>query len=92
MIAELGQFALVLAFCLCIPQAFFGIVGAQQGKVQWMLATRPAVAGQWVFTLLAFGCLAYTFYVNDFSVAVCREQFQFRAADVLSLCGRVGSA
>ncbi|MEQ1581476.1 MAG: cytochrome c biogenesis protein CcsA, partial [Steroidobacteraceae bacterium] len=68
MIAELGQFALVLAFCLCIPQAFFGIVGAQKGKVQWMLATRPAVAGQWVFTLLAFGCLAYSFYINDFSV------------------------
>ncbi len=68
MIAELGQFALVLAFCLCIPQAFFGLVGAHKGKVQWMLATRPAVAGQWVFTLLSFGCLAYSFYINDFSV------------------------
>jgi cytochrome c-type biogenesis protein CcmF len=68
MIAELGQFALVLAFCLCLPQAFFGLVGAHKGKVQWMQAARPAVAGQFVFTLLSFGCLAYAFYVNDFSV------------------------
>ncbi len=68
MIAELGQFAIGLAFCLSIAQIVFGLVGAQTGRVQWMLAVRPAIAGQFVFTVLSFGCLAYSFYINDFSV------------------------
>ena len=29
MIAELGHFALILAFCLALPQAFFGLAGAR---------------------------------------------------------------
>jgi cytochrome c-type biogenesis protein CcmF len=33
-----------------------------------MAVARPAAQGQFVFSLLAFGCLAYSFMVNDFSV------------------------
>ena len=29
MAAELGHFALILAFCLALPQAFFGLAGAR---------------------------------------------------------------
>ncbi len=92
MIAELGQFALVLAFCLCIPQAVFGLVGAHTGKVQWMLATRPAVAGQFVFTLFSFGCLAYRVLRERFFGALRRVELQFRTADVLSFRRCVGCA
>jgi cytochrome c-type biogenesis protein CcmF len=68
MIAELGHFALILAFCLTLPQAFFGIAGAALRRTHWMSVAPRAVAGQFVFTLLAFGCLAYSFLQNDFSV------------------------
>src|SRR5262245_59625671 len=68
MIVELGHFALILAFCLALPQAFFGLAGAAQRRPHWMLVANRAVAGQFVFTALAFGCLAYAFYMNDFSV------------------------
>ena len=68
MITELGHFALILAFCLALPQAFFGLAGAQYRKPHWMAVTSRAVAGHWVFTGVAFACLSYAFYVNDFSV------------------------
>ena len=68
MIVELGHFALILAFCLSLPQAFFGLAGAALKRDRWMAVARPAVAGQFVFTAAAFGCLAYAFLTNDFSV------------------------
>ena len=68
MIVELGHFALILAFCLALAQAFFGLGGAALRKPHWMVVTRRAVAGQFVMTLCAFLSLAYAFYVNDFSV------------------------
>jgi cytochrome c-type biogenesis protein CcmF len=68
MAPELGVFALILAFVLSVSQAFFGLVGAWRGKPDWMSVARPAVAGQFVFVAMAFGCLVYSFVNNDFSV------------------------
>ena len=68
MITELGHFALILAFCLALPQAFFGLAGAAARKPHWMRVTTGAVAGHFVFAAVAFACLSYAFYVNDFSV------------------------
>jgi cytochrome c-type biogenesis protein CcmF len=68
MSAELGHFALILAFCLTLMQAFFGLAGAAWRRPHWMALTTRAVAGHFVFTAVSFACLAYTFYVNDFSV------------------------
>jgi len=68
MIIELGHFALILAFCLTLPQAFFGLVGAHLRRPHWMAVTNRAVAGQFVLTACAFGSLAYAFNQNDFSV------------------------
>lgn len=68
MAPELGIFSLILAFILCLSQAFFSLGGAWKGNVGWMSVARPAVAGQFVFVVLAFGCLVYSFVNNDFSV------------------------
>ena len=68
MIVELGHFALILAFCMTLPQAFFGLAGAIYRRPHWMLVANRAVAGQFVFTAFSFACLTYAFYVNDFSV------------------------
>jgi cytochrome c-type biogenesis protein CcmF len=68
MIVELGHFALILALCLSVVQTVFGLAGAQLNKSQWMAVARPAVAGQFVFTALAFGTLIYAFVQSDFSV------------------------
>src|SRR5579883_691653 len=66
---ELGQFALILAFALSLAQAFFGLAGAARGSAAWMSVVRPAVSGQFVFVVTAFGCLVHAFLTNDFSVA-----------------------
>ncbi len=69
MIPELGQLALAVALCLALAQAILGLAGAARGDSVWMDATRPAARGQFVFVAAAFGCLAYAFASNDFSVA-----------------------
>ncbi|HVC02897.1 MAG TPA: heme lyase CcmF/NrfE family subunit [Steroidobacteraceae bacterium] len=68
MIPELGMFALILALLLSTAQAFFGLVGAWLERPAWMAVARPAVAGQFVFVAMSFGCLVHSFVVNDFSV------------------------
>ncbi len=68
MAPELGIFALILAFVLSLSQAFFGLGGAWRGNSQWMGVARPAVTGQFVFVVMAFACLVYSFVNNDFSV------------------------
>src|SRR5271163_1521660 len=68
MAPELGIFALILAFILSLSQAFFGLTGAWRGKPVWMAVARPAVTGQFVFVVMAFACLVYSFVNDDFSV------------------------
>ena len=68
MIPELGQFALILAFCLALAQAGFGLAGAHWNRIAWMNVARPAAAGQFVFVAVAFGALVWAFLGNDFSV------------------------
>ena len=53
MIAELGHFALILAFALALPQAVFGLAGAHWRRPHWMSLTTRAVAGQFDLTPVA---------------------------------------
>ncbi|MGH8278190.1 MAG: heme lyase CcmF/NrfE family subunit [Gammaproteobacteria bacterium] len=69
MVPEIGHLALILALCLALAQAFFGLAGAQRGNLVWMSAVRPAAIAQSLFVTLAFAALAYCFLTNDFSVA-----------------------
>jgi len=68
MIPEIGHFALVMALCLAIAQASIPLIGASTNNVNWMAVGRSTAIGQFLFLLLAFVCLAYSFVVNDFSV------------------------
>jgi len=53
---------------LALTQAILPLYGAQRGKLALMAVARPAAQGQFVFVALAFGCLAWSFLNNDFSV------------------------
>jgi cytochrome c-type biogenesis protein CcmF len=68
MIPELGHFALILALLLSALQAFFGIAGPHYKRDRWVAAVTPAVAGQFVLVVTAFGCLMAAFVAHDFSV------------------------
>ena len=68
MVPEIGQFALILALLLALTQGVLPIAGAARGNVAWMALARPAAQGQFTFVAIAFGCLAWSFAHNDFSV------------------------
>ncbi len=68
MIPELGHFALIIALCLALAQSILPIIGAHRGNLAWMALARPAAHGQFVFMLIAFLSLTYSFLANDFSV------------------------
>jgi cytochrome c-type biogenesis protein CcmF len=68
MIPEIGQFALILALMLALTQATLPLIGAARGIPQLVAYARPAAQAQFIFVAIAFGCLAYSFISNDFSV------------------------
>ena len=68
MIPEIGQFALIIALAIALVQGTLPLVGAAKRIPGFMALSRPAAQGQFVFVAFAFGCLAWSFYSNDFSV------------------------
>jgi cytochrome c-type biogenesis protein CcmF len=73
MIPELGHVALILALCVAAAQGTLPIVGAARGPAAWMVLARRAALAQFGFVAFAFGCLAYAFLANDFSVGYVAE-------------------
>ncbi|BCB27077.1 cytochrome c-type biogenesis protein CcmF [Sulfurimicrobium lacus] len=68
MIPELGNFALIVALLLALIQSILPLAGAARNIPSWMAVARPAARAQSLFVAIAFGCLAYSFLTNDFSV------------------------
>ena len=68
MIPEIGQFALIIALLLALTQAVLPLTGTATGNRMWMALAAPAGQAQFIFVVIAFGCLAYSFITNDFSV------------------------
>lgn len=73
MIAELGQFALVMALMMALVQAFFPLVGAHRGFGLWMAVAKPAARSHFLFLATAFACLTVAFIQNDFSLLYVAE-------------------
>jgi len=70
MIAELGHFALTLAFAVALFQVTVPLVGAARGWADWMRAAAPAALMQFLLTGLAFAALIHAFVTSDFSLRV----------------------
>lgn len=70
MIAELGHFALILAFVLACLLAVIPLWGAWRGNSGAMNMAPTLAVGVFVFLLVAFAMLARTFALDDFSVKV----------------------
>jgi cytochrome c-type biogenesis protein CcmF len=68
MIPELGHFALILALLVATVQGSLPLLGAAVGSPRLMALARPTARVQALLVALAFGCLAWSFVSNDFSV------------------------
>ena len=73
MIAEFGHYALVLALCIALIQGVLPLLGAHFGRRDWLVLARPAAQTVFLLLAIAFGILAWSFYVNDFSVLYVAE-------------------
>jgi cytochrome c-type biogenesis protein CcmF len=73
MIPEFGHYALILALCVAIIQGILPLVGAHQGRREWILLARPAAQTVFLLLAIAFVILAWSFYTNDFSVLYVAE-------------------
>ena len=71
MIAELGHFALVLAFAMALVQSVAGLAEPREPRLRGV--TMSAAHAQFVLIAIAFGTLIYLFIVSDFSLAVITE-------------------
>ncbi len=68
MIAELGQFSLILALCMALVLGTLPIIGAFRGLAGWISVAKPAAYAQLLFMALSYGCLTYSCLTHDFSV------------------------
>ncbi|HSV35865.1 MAG TPA: heme lyase CcmF/NrfE family subunit [Ramlibacter sp.] len=69
MIPELGHFALILALCVAAVLGTLPLLGAHQGRREWLVLARPAAQALFLLIAASMAALAWSFYVNDFSVA-----------------------
>ena len=68
MIAELGHYALVLAFALALVQACVPLYGAQRNDPSLMGVASSTAVAQFCFVAIAFGALVACYLRSDFSV------------------------
>jgi len=68
MTPEIGHFALILALCVSLVQGTLPLIGAHKGRAEWLALARPAAQTTFVMLSISFAALAWSFYVNDFSV------------------------
>jgi hypothetical protein len=73
MIPEFGHYALILALCVAVIQGVLPLVGAHQGRREWLILARPTAQTVFLLLLIAFLCLTWSFYTNDFSVLYVAE-------------------
>ena len=69
MIVELGHFALVLAFLVCLVQMILPAWGAQIADERMMRVGEPAALAQFGLLIVAFAALTHAYVTSDFSVA-----------------------
>jgi cytochrome c-type biogenesis protein CcmF len=69
MIPELGNFALILALCVAGLLGTLPLLGAHHGRREWLVLARPAAQVLFLLVAASFVALAWSFYLNDFSVA-----------------------
>ncbi|HMV72863.1 MAG TPA: cytochrome c biogenesis protein CcsA, partial [Pseudomonadales bacterium] len=68
MVVELGHFALALAASIALALALLPLAGVLRGVDAWMRSAMPLALAQLLFVAIAFGCLAYAFLHDDFTV------------------------
>ncbi len=87
MLAEIGQFALIIAFCFALSQGILPLLRGKQTAHFRQLGTQAAI-GQLVFLSIAMLSLIGCFMLNDLTVVYVRE----RSHRLLPFLYRIGAS
>lgn len=68
MIPEIGHVTLLIAFVFAVCQSVLPLIGAQKNNADLISLAKPFTYANFALLTIAMGCLAWAFYVNDFSV------------------------
>jgi len=90
-IPEIGHYSLILALCLALVQATVPFVGAQRQNISYMQLAKFTARGQLFFVGTAFLALAYSFLVNDFSVAYVADNSNSHLPAIYRFCAVWGA-
>jgi len=71
--AEIGHFALILAFAVAMFQMVVPMIGAAKGWTGWIESARPAALAQFGLIAVSFVALTLSFVTSDFSVRLVYE-------------------
>jgi cytochrome c-type biogenesis protein CcmF len=69
MLAELGNFALVIAMLMAMLLAIYPMWGAHIDSLKMMNMAKPLAIGMFLFTAFAYACLTHGFISDDFTIA-----------------------
>jgi cytochrome c-type biogenesis protein CcmF len=67
-VPEMGQLALIIGFCFSVALFVLPLWGSYSNNTLLMLSARSFSAGFFIFVLISFLCLTWSFSQNDFSV------------------------
>jgi len=90
-IAELGQFALVLALCLSLAQALLSFLGRAGRNATLTGAGEGAALGAFIAIAVAFAALIHAFVASDFSVINVAENSHTEKPLIYKIAGAWGS-
>ena len=91
MIAELGQFALILACTVALAQSVLTFIGVRTGDPAIHGFARAGAIAQFLLVLAAFACLTVLFAVSDFSVLTVAENSHTDKPFIYKLTGVWGN-
>ncbi|WP_300542241.1 heme lyase CcmF/NrfE family subunit [Maricaulis sp.] len=91
MIAELGQFALILAFVVALGQSVLTFAGLRTGDRVVHDFARAGALAQFALVLAAFACLTALFALSDFSALVVAENSHTDKPFIYKLTGVWGN-
>ena len=91
MVAEIGHFALIVAFMLSICQSVVPMIGAHYNDLNFMRFGAVASIGQFAGIAFAFACLTYAFIVSDFSLSVVAQNSNSAMPTIYKVSGVWGN-
>ena len=87
MIAEIGQFALLLALMTSLVQATIPLIGAHRQDRGLMALASYAGVTSFILVAISFASLAYSFLSDDFSVRLVATNSQIAKPMIYKLTG-----